>query len=372
MTKREILDNCNFTSKLHLRLCWAGLSSVFTKLIGSIEKSFLSELNQRLHEQTSTRSQPSPLSELNENSTSKSHVLTLEEAMTPILPIFFSTLNLFFSTTASFGNVLILIALRKVNCFHPPTRFLFRSLAVADLLVGLIAQPLASAALVLPHVLVITRENSKQLSRLRLASDAFAFFFCGVSILISTTMSIDRLLALFLGVRYRSVVTLARMRIVVLLIVIISVLIEFLWLLWPYRSSANAIPGLIQVLLIAISTISFFKISKLLRQHCNQVGNSFNSRQLGDGHAQTLNIARCRKLASSVRWLHMGIVVCFVPMLILATVSSTITFSFSLTMEGIVLTLAFLNSTLNPILYCWKLREVRQAVINTVKQCRCF
>ncbi|KAK2550930.1 hypothetical protein P5673_028305, partial [Acropora cervicornis] len=59
----------------------------------------------------------------------------------------------------------------------------------------------------------------------------------------------------------------------------------------------------------------------ILRQHCNQVGNSFNSRQHGDGHAQTLNIARCRKLASSVRWLHMGIVVCFVPMIILATLT---------------------------------------------------
>ena len=190
--------------------------------------------------------------------------------MTPILPIFFSTLNLFFSTTASFGNVLILIALRKVNCFHPPTRFLFRSLAVADLLVGLIAQPLASAALVLPRVLVITRENSKQLSRLRLASNAFVLFFCGVSTLISTTMSTDRLLALFLGVRYRSVVTLTRMRIVVLLIVIISVLIEFLWILWPYRSSANAIPALIQVLSIAISTISDRKSTRLNSSHSQQ------------------------------------------------------------------------------------------------------
>lgn len=292
--------------------------------------------------------------------------------MTPISPIFFSTLNLFFSTTASFGNVLILIALRKVNCFHPPTRFLFRSLAVADFLVGLIGQPLASASLVFPRVLVITRENSEQLSWLRLASNGFAFFFCGVSTLISTAMSVDRLLALFLGVRYRSVVTLTRMGIVVLLILIITILVEFVWLVWHYRSSTFAIPALIQFLSIAISTISLFKISMILRQHRNQVGNSFNSRQHGDGHAQTLNIAWYRKLASSVAWLHMGMVVCFIPMITLAVVSYAISFSFSLTMEGIALTLTFLNSTLNPILYCWKLREVRQAAINTVKQCRCF
>lgn len=292
--------------------------------------------------------------------------------MTRILPIFLSTLNLFFSTTASFGNVLILIALRKVNCFHPPTRFLFRTLAVADLLVGLIAQPLASAAWLFPRVLTITRENSQQLSRLHQASHVFTFFFCGVSTLISTAMSVDRLLALFLGVRYRSVVTSTRIRVVVLLIVIIIVLVELLWLLWHYEISLYAIPAIIQVLSIAISMISFFKISMILRQHRNQVGNSLNSRQHSEGHAQTLNIARYRKIASSVAWLHMAMVVCFIPVIALSVLSNTMAFSLSLTKESIAITLAFLNSTLNPILYCWKLREVRQAVINTVKQCGCF
>ena len=58
------------------------------------------------------------------------------------LAVFFVVLNTFLSITASLSNVLILIALRKVSSVHPPTKLLFRCLAVSDLCVGLITQPL--------------------------------------------------------------------------------------------------------------------------------------------------------------------------------------------------------------------------------------
>ena len=34
--------------------------------------------------------------------------------------------------------------------------------------------------------------------------------------------------------------------------------------------------------------------------------------------------------------------------------------------------LVYLNSSLNPILCCWKIKEVRQAVKDTIKQLYCF
>ena len=52
------------------------------------------------------------------------------------------TLNILLSITASLGNTLILIALRKVISLHSPTKLLFQCLAITDLGVGLISQPL--------------------------------------------------------------------------------------------------------------------------------------------------------------------------------------------------------------------------------------
>ena len=47
-------------------------------------------------------------------------------------------LNTFLSITAFLGNTLILVALRKESSLHPPSKLLLRSLAMTDLLVGII------------------------------------------------------------------------------------------------------------------------------------------------------------------------------------------------------------------------------------------
>ena len=53
---------------------------------------------------------------------------------------FISVLNTFLSVTAFLGNSLILIALPKESSsLHPPSKLLLRSLATADLCVGLFA-----------------------------------------------------------------------------------------------------------------------------------------------------------------------------------------------------------------------------------------
>ena len=56
--------------------------------------------------------------------------------------ISFSAVNIFLSITAFLGNSLILVALSKETSLHPPSKLLYRCLATADLLVGLVSQPL--------------------------------------------------------------------------------------------------------------------------------------------------------------------------------------------------------------------------------------
>ena len=64
---------------------------------------------------------------------------------------FFSGLNIFLAFTAFLGNVLILFALRRVTSIHQPTKLLFQCLAMTDLCVGFIVQPLFCAYFML-HV----------------------------------------------------------------------------------------------------------------------------------------------------------------------------------------------------------------------------
>ena len=55
--------------------------------------------------------------------------------------IFISALNIFLSITAFLGNTLILVALHKETSLHPPSKLLYRNLAITDLCVGIIAEP---------------------------------------------------------------------------------------------------------------------------------------------------------------------------------------------------------------------------------------
>ena len=75
-----------------------------------------------------------------ENSLSETQVTSWNARSTSFAIL--AGLNIFLAITASLGNALILIVLHKVTSIYPPTKLLFRCLAVTDLLVGLISQPL--------------------------------------------------------------------------------------------------------------------------------------------------------------------------------------------------------------------------------------
>ena len=113
--------------------------------------------------------------------------------------VFIFSFNVFLAFTATLGNTLILIALHKVSSIHPPTKFLLRCLAVTDFCVGVILQPLFVAFL-----MELASDNRLILY---LTLSTLNFTFCGLSFATATAISVDRLLALLLGLRYRHTVT---------------------------------------------------------------------------------------------------------------------------------------------------------------------
>ena len=118
----------------------------------------------------------------------------------PLFVLTFS-LNIFLAFTATLGNTLILIALHKVSSIHPPTKFLIRCLALTDFCAGVIVRPLFAAFL-----MGIASGNWRIL---HLTLGIFNFTFCGFFLTTATAISVDKLLALLLGLRYRHTVTLS-------------------------------------------------------------------------------------------------------------------------------------------------------------------
>ncbi|XP_078361574.1 adenosine receptor A3-like [Oculina patagonica] len=279
---------------------------------------------------------------------------------------FVSALNIFLSITASLGNALILIALHKVSSIHPPTKLFFRSLAFTDLCVGLFVQPLYA-------IYKLSLLKKAGMNVLYYAYEVFwasSFILCGISALTSTAISVDRLLALLLGLRYKHVVTSRRVRVVITLFWLIGASTGGIWV-WREDIARSEI-----VVVITLSLVtSFFCYTRIhfnLRHHQAQVQNNVPQGQ-PNGGGIPLNIARYKKTVSSIMWMQLALVACYVPISIVAVLNRVnmkqIEYDAAYTAAG---TLVFLKSSLNPILYCYKIKDVRQAVKTTIKQLCCF
>ena len=272
-----------------------------------------------------------------------------------------SAVNIFLSVMAILGNSLILVALHKENSLHPPSKLLLRCLAISDLCVGLVSEPLA---VIFWMSTIFERWNFCR--HIFVSLIVTGYILCGMSLLIMTAISVDRLLALSLGLKYRQVVTLRRTYMFLTTLCVISVVFSTMYV----KSNEIAVKysQILTTVCLTTSSVSYTKIFLKLRQRQNEVQEFELSSQ-----SSQLNIARFRKAVSCALWLQLTLVFCYLPNGVFLIVSSTSQRpSPSL---GIVskftFTLVFLNSSLNPLLYCWKTREVRQAVKSIIKQLLC-
>ena len=278
--------------------------------------------------------------------------------------ISFSAINILLSIAAILGNSLILVALHKESSLHPPSKLLYRCLVTTDLLVGLVGQPL-----------VATLWMSVFREQWRLCRFAWeAAFISGyglslMSLLTMAAMSVDRLLALLLGLRYKQIVTLKRTYIIVVTLWIVT----FVATLCNVLDSRIA-PWFGRIVIsccLLISIASYAKIFCALRRHHAQVQSHV---QQQPSQPNALNMARYKKAVYSALWVQLVLVVCYVPNMTVEIVISLSLKGLSnfMVIRGMANVLVFFNSTLNPFLYCWKISEVRRAVKQTIRQAICY
>ena len=266
--------------------------------------------------------------------------------------IFLSALNIFLSIAAFLENSLILVALHKETSLHPPSKLLYRNLAITDLCVGIITEPLLVTYL----------------------TSVLALFFSGytlfkVSLLTLTAISVDRLLALLLGLRYRQVVTLKRTHIAVIGLWIMCIVGGASKTFWNTLITSWYL-HIVTVLCLVITISAYTNIFLSLRH--NQIHVQNHVAQGQPSQAIPLNIARYRKAVYSALWVQGTLVICYLPntIAVFLTPQTGVPLSIYLARE-LAASMVLLNSSLNPLLYCWKIREVRQAVKETLRQVFC-
>jgi len=174
----------------------------------------------------------------------------------------------------------------------------------------------------------------------------------------------DRFLALHYHMRYATLVTESRGKYILIIIWLISFLLSGfdLWSESLHRFTAGAVI----IICLIISTFSYIRIYHIVRRHQLQI-HAQQQAALSFNTGNNLNIARLKRSAMNTFVFYIALIICYLPIYVLLTLYG-LSIKDWRTVWQFANTAVSMNSSINPFLYCWRLRELRQAVVKTSRQ----
>lgn len=254
------------------------------------------------------------------------------------------------SVTAVAFNAVAILALRRTLALPKNFKLLLLSMAVSDVGVGLLVQPLYVAA-------IVSSLNHHIITSYFMVTN----FLCAASLFGVIALATDRFLAIHLHLRYHEFVTYKRVVFVVILIWMSSAIIGLLFL-WDPSVSFTFVP-IITIVGLVIIIIFYLKIYLAVKYHTEQI----TAMQASDGGDEEIqrNAKKQKKVAVTIFCIYLMFLVCYLPNIILICIKlADLKFTTSQYLTAFSDLLVFLNSSLNPLIYCWKMKHLRQTVKN--------
>ena len=272
----------------------------------------------------------------------------------PIFNVVICVFNIPLSLVSMVANAVILVAISKTSALHSPSTILLSNLALTDLSVGLLAQPLY-----ILNALVEGKANFNSFYGISSKIyNVMGYCLCGTSFFTVSAIGIDRLVALEYHLRYQTLVTPKKTSLLAGAIWLFSGFISSMWL-W---SKAIFYPGITVIIALCLITsfIVYFKVYRIIRRHQVQIHSQMEhfSASYGENHRR---FARLRRSALNTFYVYCLFLLCYLPYLSIL-ITGLVTDDGLSKGYAVTTTVVFLNSALNPVLYCWRISEVRRAV----------
>ena len=261
-------------------------------------------------------------------------------------------LHFVFSPVATLGNALAIRALWKASSLPANLRKLLLSLAFSDLAVGLFSHTTCAA------LLVISKTLNLNVPCALIVCFSLSKLLMIASFLNVTAIAVDRLLAVSLHLRYAELVTSKRVTIVLVMIWLTSCVFSLVPLI---KSKYYVVAVIIISTGFLLTTFAYVRVYTVARYHQNQIEAQFQQR-----NAQAMVLLRERKSALNIVYIYIVFVACYLPHFC-SMFADAITRNLSV-LSLFTLFFVFFNSSLNPLVYCWQYREVRQIMKDALKK----
>ena len=181
-------------------------------------------------------------------------------------------------------------------------------------------------------------------------------FVGSVSLATIATIAVDRFLAFHLRLRYKEIVRFRR----VVCVLVLKWILAALWVRsWFWSAKFNLIWGTIALLSFClITSFCYLSIYRGLRHHVVQIHQQANFSESND-----FNVLQYKKTVCNMLWICGLLLVCYIPYLLslLAILITGVNSSTRFVLHFSAVAINF-NSSLNPVLYCWRIKELKGKV----------
>ena len=259
-------------------------------------------------------------------------------------------INTPFAIFAVLSNLLIVITIGKSQELRVPANILLGSLAVTDLLVGLITQPLFITWRLMLHY-PSTSCNSEVVHSLY---ECFLHLCAGGSFLSLAYLSTDRFLAVSKPLHYRANVTTSQA----------ARNMVILWLAWigivvlrysgideeTNQTITSVIAGTLVIYLVAAQIALIVSVKR----------NSIHD-LLSEGNATVIASKREARIALTIVYIFLALLVFLLPAVVVQIVLGFTSSNKSKTELNLAISALLINSSVNPLIYFWRGRDLRKA-----------
>ena len=279
---------------------------------------------------------------------------------------YLSVVNIIFSVIIVPENLIVLAALHQISrkkSLKVPY-ILMASLATTDFLSGLVSQSLYGYFLWIQGNGFRDKDVEGANIWLLLVLNYSSYTLCGASLLIVALMSIDRLVAFALPLRYgrKSLKTIFCMALAIITIFCLTIPI----LRFASKGTVSAFTAAIMITIIAaliVTTVSYIVILfKFKHLHVDDDSDTNASTQ-----------AALKRLTKSFVLIGVILILMYLPQLILKPLvlsrNSKIK-SLDISVEDVANTILYCNHFVNPLIFAFRHQDVRRAITATFGCCR--
>ena len=249
-------------------------------------------------------------------------------------------------------------AIWRNTSLRTPSYIILCGLAFTDLCTGVITEPFYVAV----RLMCLQKRNESYLLLFLLYVMAFCLtFFTYLTLVLVTLMSIER----WLHMTRRSLLTVRRSCFIVALVSLLPIPVAIL----HFYTKAFVVTVLFVVFLlvcIIANTISYFKVFRIIRRHQQQVQANENSRQ------PSIDILKYKKSMTSILYILGVFYVSYSPFLVVAGLFIFKGYKESEMAHMISMTFLFLSSSLNPVIYIYRMNDMRNEAKNLVRILFCM